>query len=610
MKMKNLKKLIGDNRTYVITAMMLILSLSGLFTVLRHGGFGTGIYWYTAFMLLIPFMVIVFYDLVKKIESDSEKGRKILKYAFLFGWLFGISLDMGYQFQNMGYTLPGLKGKGIIIIVGFCLSVLFLPVTYRLFRLAEIFPSERKIEVKKTKCIKVFFISFAVLLVCWLPVFLAFFPGVMSYDFNRQSQEALRGYIWFYEYQPLSHTFLIRQFLLMGVRAGDISVGVAAYSVFQSLILSAAISACMVFVYKRSGIYATVFWIAFFALLPFNPVLAISITKDIIFSAFFVLILLLILQMNESAKPLVCILFIVCGVINIFFRNNAPYGLMFLVPAFLLTEKKLKRKLLYVCLTIVMIICGMGGKVLIRTSMHAIRGSKMEMYSVPLMQMVRTAYYQGDNLTPEQESILRYYIGDIMWGEYNPSISDAFKSNANGDSWLGENKDMIKDYITIGKAYPNDYIDAFLALTMGYWFIDDKTHAEMLEVGDDTGLGLLFTFNASKSEVIPKGIEERSYMPGLLKVYKHIVNGNSYYNWPVVSFLFKPATYFWLLIYAVFIGVYKRNKKSIILLAYPVFYMLTMLLGPCVHFRYIYPFVLASPIFISFLFSDDRSRTE
>ena len=604
----SIKKISDKKSTVIKTVAGSLFSIAGIYLAMGHAGFTYGFYWYTLFFILIPFILIAQNDLFRLATSDGAESSKIFRYSFIFGLLFGICLDMGYQLQKSDLTLPGLKGKLIIVFTGICLSVLLLPLTYRLFRLVSgLYEFKKKSEASKSGCRKVFFISLGVMLVFWIPVFLSFYPAVMSYDFNRQSQEAMRGFIWFYDYQPLAHTFLIRQFLLLGSRLGDLGLGMAWYSVFQSLILASAISAGLVFVYKRSGVLPVILWTAFFALLPFNPVLAISVTKDIIFSAFFLLVILLVYRMDEGAKGCsVYVMLVLCGIVNILFRNNARYALLFLIPAFMITGRTVGKKLMLSAVTLVMIVCGICSKTMIVEGMNAIHGSRMEMYSVPIMQMFRVVHYQEANLTDEQTQILHRYIAPESWGKYYPYISDGFKAGVNEEAWYGDQIALLKDYLKIGLAYPNDYLDAFLDLTAGYWFIDDKTHAEMLEVGDDTGLGLIYTFNGSKSEVLPEGIASKEYVPGLHGIYCHILNGNSYYDWPVISVLFKPALYFWILMYALFAGIYRRNKRFIPVLAYPVFYMLTMLLGPCVNFRYVYPFIVSAPVFIAMAFHEKK----
>ncbi|MBP5702704.1 MAG: hypothetical protein J6W85_09700, partial [Lachnospiraceae bacterium] len=75
-----------------------------------------------------------------------------------------------------------------------------------------------------------------------------------------------------------------------------------------------------------------------------------------------------------------------------------------------------------------------------------------------------------------------------------------------------------------------------------------------------------------------------------------------------VSILMKPAFYFWFFVLDLFIVIYKRSKKGIAVFAYPFFYLMTMFLGPCVNFRYIYPFIAALPVLTSFVLSEKKTE--
>ena len=145
-----------------------------------------------------------------------------------------------------------------------------------------------------------------------------------------------------------------------------------------------------------------------------------------------------------------------------------------------------------------------------------------------------------------------------------------------------------------------------MGLTIGYWYVGDRTYAEMLGYGDDSDYGMLYTFNYSGNEIVPEGIPSHSYLPSAEKMYSHIINGNAFFDWPIVSLLMKPAFYFWLFILSVFIALYKRSIKSIAVLAYPLMYLGTMFLGPCVNFRYIYPFIVSLPVILSFVISEKK----
>ena len=601
-----------DHKAIVPAVLLTFFGFCGLCFLVRDSGKDPGSFGFLLSAISIILIFIIQTGLLGLIRKDGEASRKMLRYAFVYGTLFGIATDLGCQFELREMTAPGIRGKAVIFLCGLCLSVLVLPFTYRLFRIAEgkyklpTFSGETVVNEKKT-----FLILLAGLELFWLPAFLAYYPAIMSYDFNRQCEEAVRGYRWFFEYQPLIHTFLIRVFYLLGVRLGSTAAGMAIFALLQSIVLASSISAGITFVLKRSGRLAAVIWFLMFALLPFNPVLAISMTKDILFTAFFVLMILIVIRMTEKPSATLCILFVVTGILNILFRNNASYALLFLVPAFLLVQEGIRKKVLIAFVTVLMIAAGLGSKTLIRTTMNAIPGSEMEKYSVPIMQMVRVIKYQRENLTQEQVDILCRYVTDYQWGDYYPWIADGPKSTIsayNSSAWIGEGNTLIRDYIKIGKAYPNDYIDAFIGLTIGYWYVGDRSHAEMLGYGDDSDLGLLYTFNASPNAALEDGIPSHSLLPSVEKMYSHIVNGNSYMKWPVVSILMKPAFYFWFFVLDLFIVIYKRSKKGIAVFAYPFFYLMTMFLGPCVNFRYIYPFIAALPILTSFVLSEKKAE--
>ena len=586
-----------------------VIGFFGLYKVVKDAGM-VGLMGPLISVFLIVLLFIAEYSTIGLMKTDGEKAKRMLKYALIFGFMFGTATDMGYQFTVSGWTAPGLKGKALIVLTALTFSVTIMPLTYRVFRLAEGLYNirSRKFRIKKEGVLIP--ISWVILEISWLPAYLAYYPAILSYDMNRQLNEAVKGYVWFYEYQPLAHTFLIRQFYLLGIRMGDPAKGMALFAILQSMLLAASISLVLYYVYNKTVKAPALFWLVCFALLPFNPVLAISMTKDIIFTAFFVFILLIIERMVSKPSVLLYVLFFITGIINILFRSNAMYAMIFLVPAFFMMEKSLKRKIVMAGLAFIMVVSGMGSRVLIRKTMNAIPGPQIEMCSVPIMQMVRVVKYQEENLTPEQSEILHRYISDESWGIYNAPIADSFKSVAARDrnaEWTQDHAKLLKDYIKIGIAYPNDYVDAFLGLTIGYWFTDDRSHAEMLGVGDDTDLGLLYTFNASVTEAVPEGIASKSYLPGVEKWYSHVINGNSYYNWPIASQLMKPAVYFWLFVLSIFICIYKKKKEGIALFAYPVFYMLTMLLGPCVNFRYMYPFIVAVPMMLAFVLSDKKT---
>ena len=443
----------------------------------------------------------------------------------------------------------------------------------------------------------------------WIPAFLAYYPAILSYDCHRQIRQAVRGYAWFNTHHPLAHTFLIRLFLTLGEEIGSYEVGMAIFSILQMVIMSVVFAyACNMIGRITRNRWIVIGTATFFALLPIHHVLVLCITKDILFTAFFLLLCLLVLEFNQAeskkAKILLAVAMVLIGILAMLFRNNAIYAFAVFAVIYIIWSKK--ERIIVALLCIMIIAGGRFGADAIQDAMGAGDGSKAEMFSVFLCQFARVGVYQVDSLSTEQYEMIEKYVDDMYWSMYNPHIADGIKDNVAASTfpdWEDEVPTMLKDWITVGMKYPNDYVDAFLELTRGYWFIDDVSHAEVLGYGEDTNWGLIYTFNASKSDIF-EGVENKSVLPGLQKVYQKIVNGNAYYDWPVISMLFKPAFYCWTLLLVMISLLYMNRKRKLILCLLPLAYLLTLLLGPVVNFRYIYPIMVVSPVLVAWMFSN------
>ena len=130
-------------------------------------------------------------------------------------------------------------------------------------------------------------------------------------------------------------------------------------------------------------------------------------------------------------------------------------------------------------------------------------------------------------------------------------------------------------------------------------FIDDVTWSEVLGSGVEGRMGALHTYNSTVSEMIPEGIEHETKFPWLETRLEEIISGNSFYNWPVISNLFKPAFYCWILLLTFIMSFYNREKKKIAVTLLPLLYLATMFLGPVVQVRYVLPIITVVPVMLA-----------
>ena len=553
------------------------------------------------------------YQRWKQIEDDKKRKRRIW-YDSAVSYLLALSFVLGYQIRMLGMTSGGVKGKLFILVVSAGIGLGLLPVADLWFGLLDRWsglPDGSTVGIRRAwrwgRCFRV---SWAVIFVFWLPVFLAYYPAIMSYDFHRQSQEAYQGYLWFNTHHPLIHTALIRWFLLLGEALDSYEVGMALFSIVQMLILSAAMAYSGSMIGRLTGRkWPVVVTVLVFALLPVHPVLALSMTKDTLFTAFFLFFLVLMVEYRMCGKGIKKWLLFAAmaadGILMLMFRNNAVYAFAVFAVFYIIWSKRERLQILLLC--VVILAGGQGVKSGMQTAMQAGSGSQMEMYSVFVQQMCRAGLYRESDMDPFTAATISYYVPYEFWGDYNPALADSIKGNVTAYSfqnWKDDIPGMLKNWAKIGLQYPNEYVDAFLAMTSGYWFLDDVSHAEVLGYGEDTDLGLLYTFNASVSDVF-EGVESHSYFPGLLKIYQKIVNGNCYYSWPVINNLFKPAFYCWAMVLVMISMLYRREIKKLVLCMLPFVYLLTLLLGPVVNMRYVYPVMVSVPFMLAGLFGNN-----
>lgn len=588
-------------------------------TQLTYSVFSIGLF--AALALLLQ---RTFEDIVLLTDRRSKVFR--ISFAFLTAFVFALTLVLGYQLKGLGMTEGGIRGKGLIFLRSFLLAFAILPFSNLLYKWAESIrsyaanPDNRaqsaSVSVRSAKFVpqwnttKLFFVVLGIIFLCWLPVLFAYYPAVMSFDFHRQSQEALKGFIWFNSYQPLAHTWLIWLSFQIGNLFGSLQTGMVFYSIFQMLILALSLSYSCSVVYrlvKRK--WSVVLLVGFYAFFPYISILSVTVTKDVIFSALFLVFVCLFIERTffaEGKKQLILdILWVLEGIVMVLFRNNALYAAaLFIVIWLFMGEKKQRLRILALGLCLMI-----GGKGALE-GMHVIlgteiRGSQVEMFSVPIQQFGRVGDLHGDTLDEETRTLIDTYVPERIWDEYYPPISDTLKGTVGqftfDETWKGHYGDMLKAWIQVGIRYPNEYIDAFLELTAGYWSFDDVTWAEVLGYGLEERMGALYTYNSTVSEVLPEGIAHETKFPWLEQVLENIVSANSFYKWPILSNLFKPALYCWGLILITVLCFYNFDKKKILITLFPLAYFATLLLGPVVQVRYVLPLIVTLPVLLAML---------
>lgn len=585
-----------------------LLAAFGVYDILNLAGFPRACY--SILFCLLPVLFIGLYNrtLEKLIAvADLHKRKRRIIYGGIISFFFALSMIAGYQLQNGGMTDGGLRGKAFILLRTVLLGIALFPFSNCLIRWCGeklAFAEKARHEYPKGYILRMFGICAGATFLCLIPVWLAYYPIVMSYDFHRQINEAYKGFAWFYPYQPIAHTWVIWVFMKLGQAVGSYEKGMACMALFQILLYSLTTGYADVMILRITGKKR---WMAvataFFAVFPFCSVLVVCTTKDVLFTVLFLLFFLLFVERNFLAtgkrKWVLDVLLVLEGCLMMQFRNNAYYAVaVFSVLMIIFSAKKDKLRFLILCLALTF--GGKGMQIAIREAIGTeIPAPAIEMYSVPIQQFARVGYLHEQTLDDDMAILIDKYVPMEKWCNYYAPLADSVKVFAKEESFQ-KWSEFLPDWFQVFRQFPNECLDAFLELTRGYWFLDDISWTENLGSGTEGRMGAVFTYNSSEIEGYGEIVHE-SKLPLLEKLLEQVVSANAFYRWPVISVLFRSAFYTWMLFLVMLLLVYRKQWKVFRVGLLPSLYLGTMLLGPVVQIRYLFPIMSILPVMLAML---------
>lgn len=515
--------------------------------------------------------------------------KRLMRYALAFGLLFSLSVVGGLRLDARASVGGPLDWLLLLLCAG-C----FAPAVGRFFcwlsdgleRRAQRSPLRNG----TVPCPRGYMaVCFAVLAAGWLPAFLAFYPGVFSYDVLAQIQQVESGA--YAAANPLMHTLLVGGLYRLGGLLGSCRAGVAAYSLMQLVLIAFSVSYALLTL-RREGCprAACVGILLFMALFPVNAILSVSTTKDPLFGAALVwLCTLLFRGMRERAlwqRPGFCALVTLSACLACLMRSNGLPALLIggaLCVVFLRDRSARLRLGGALAAGLVLYAAVTGGLTLM---LKPIKAHSREAMSLPIQQMARAF-----TLHPEQKDDPDVQALFDRTEGYNPAIADTMKSafrNEEGTSI----RQVIALWLRFGRAYPTEYIDAALYVTRGYWDVNDTSHTVIY----GTGNGYILTNHADGY-----GADRRSLWPAMERWYHHMFSENAYQRVPVLSLLCSPALWTWLLLLLLGLSAYARRFDAFAPALLCLGVLLTLLLSACCIIRYAFPLALAGPLLLGML---------
>jgi len=433
----------------------------------------------------------------------------------------------------------------------------------------------------------------AVLIICWSPYLIAFFPGTVCWDLGEMVAQFF-GQTEMDTWHPVFTTWVMGSCVWIGRLFGSDNLGAALFTALQTLTLSYALARAVHYL-KTIGINRLfrLLAVAFFALVPIWGGYAQFISKDTLYTSCLLLFVLAVLQALQGKRAAWGLFF--WGLLCCLLRSNGLY--VVLPTAIVLACLAKPRRFVIPALAGAVTGALLFSNVLIPAL--GIRDKTASgIYSVCFQQSARVLRDHPDEITPEEYAEIDAVLDAANLPDlYEPWISDPVKYTFRqyGQGAEAEKAALARyreTWLAMFAKYPLDYAETFFAGNLSYYTFAPKIEGETYnnqagnrlvfetyELGDSRGPDPRFLDTTQIAALEPI----RQLLALFARGWRHI---------PVFGLLYACATYTWLLVGAG-ISACRQGKRRLMAAFLPAL----LSLGVCMlspvndYFRYFLPIV-------------------
>jgi len=562
---------------------------------------------YSNSFLSLFFGLLCAFTFVQVLEKTRKEDKRI---SLLFSAAFSLALAVGKELE----TVENLKvTDGFIWLRVVLLTAFFCPFLQFAWKWLARDGEEKEPEAGLFWKSREFWENLILIFLCWIPVFLAFYPGAFVYDAQDEYvQVATRN---FTTHHPLAHVLLLGGFVVGTNKfLGSYNLGIACYTLFQMAVLAAVFAYTLVWI-KRRWNSKWLRWggLLFYGLFPVIPMYAVCSAKDGLFTAAFLVVVLQMLTLFEEperffGKKSSLPASILAAAAMMLFRNNGCYAYLVWIPfaamgiCFAVGDRKEenraeKRKL---CgKTILLCIASLALFLVVSKGLAwglgVAKGGSQEIMTVPIQQMVRTYKYSPNTYSEEEKELLFSLLPKDILDKYNPRLSDIVKSQFNNEEFAANKGKYLGLWLKIGLRKPFIYLNGWLMTSYGFWYPD-----AVINVYKGNAVHT-FTYEESSYfgfETESPGIRE-SKLPWLEEQYRRLSLELYQQKVPGLSMAFSPGFLFWVYAFVMGFLLWQKKLSRLAPMSLILFLWLTVLLGPTYLVRYALIFWFALPLIVS-----------
>ena len=575
---------------------------------------------FKSLILFIGLYLLFNYTLFKT-KQNKKIWKNLLALLFSFFMIFGYSYKETNSWELIfGNTFQLFKA--IVKCIGY--YILFRALINYLFDIAL-----KKIKIKETTS-KIynfifikhsFIIPIIIILICWLPYIVSLYPGVLFQDSTNQIKQYF-GYdvpensstnssnlidenVKITNHHPVVHTVILGLCMQFGKLIGNDNIGLFTYIILQVLLMASTFAYVINFMKKlKIPNWIRTVALLIFALLPIILIYAMEVTKDVPFTCFVILYVILMYKLitNANIKKLTIkdiIKIVILSMLVILFRNNGIYVIIMSLP-FIAIFDKTNRKAILITSVIIIALSQIFNSVLL-PALKITPSSIREALCIPFQQTARYVRAYDDEVTEKEKEIIDKVLDYSTLAErYDPTNADAVKNEYNKDATTEDLMNYLKVWFGQFFKHPNVYFQATFNNAYGYFYPESNSRQYAIDYVVDAYEAINDTGNF-----------DYHYIDGLRDVRVNLKKmAEITQKIPPASWITNVALNVWIIIFILFYLMYSKRFRYIIYIMPLISIILVCIASPInVYFRYTLPYVFAMPLTVA-LFIDIIKNNE
>ncbi len=514
-----------------------------------------------------------------KINITNKPGSIILKV--ILACIYSVFFIWGYQI-NARDSVSYFKHTFLFLLLAACF--------YFLISGIDILVSLVMLSKDSKWSDRQLYIAGVCIMIVWVIVWLALFPGLAIYDGPTQLWQFKQGTI------STHHPYIHSAFLALCDALSNL-LHFEDYSFFNSLFQLIFQWICymrILFTMRKlncKSVYL-IYTIVFMALYPPNAFLALTTTKDTIFTGFFILLLCEIagLYTDEELSTAAMIRMIIFGAMMSIFRNNGFYVFIAAFPFVLLIRSKirLKKWAVIYCSVLILSLLYSG---IVSNVLHIRSGDAREAMSAIIQPLARIYQSIPGELSLEEKVRIQNIFGGNEAIPYNSYVADDPKLLFDTEFFMGEFRENMTLFLSLAKRYPTGFMDAWLATYLGNYYPLESLPRPLKVYYE-----------------IPLKDQGHSLIPWLYDKIADFAWNSSYRSSKLLTIWLNSGIVLWKLLYLMYFIISRKKTDRLALCSFPFMLFGTMFLAAGTVIRYTQPITVIIPlIFSAALYADTKT---